>query len=103
LLSIKTHPLTSTRRWSVVGLLFLGMIISYVDRSNISAALTLPEFRKLFQLNPQDVGALQSAFFWSYAFLQVPAGYVVDRYGVKFPYAIAFIFWTMYVNCCMWN
>ncbi len=95
LLSIKIKPLTSAHRWSVVGLLFLGMIISYVDRSNITAALTLPEFRQLFHLNNQDVGALQSAFFWSYAFLQVPAGYVVDRYGVKRPYAIAFVFWSL--------
>jgi ACS family D-galactonate transporter-like MFS transporter len=95
LLSIKTKPLTSVQRWTVVGLLFLGMIISYVDRSNITAALTVPEFRQLFNLNSQDVGVLQSAFFWSYAFLQVPAGYVVDRYGVKGPYAIAFVFWSL--------
>jgi MFS family permease len=71
------------------------MIISYVDRSNITAALTLPEFRQFFHLNNQDVGTLQSAFFWSYAFLQIPAGYLVDRYGVKGPYAIAFVFWSL--------
>ncbi len=76
-------------------MLFLGMIISYVDRSNITAALTLPEFRQFFHLNSQDIGSLQSAFFWSYAFLQVPAGYLVDRYGVKGPYTIAFIFWSL--------
>jgi len=38
---------------------------------------------------------LNSAFFWSYAFLQIPAGWIVDRYGVKYPYAIAFFAWSL--------
>lgn len=36
-----------------------------------------------------------SAFFWSYALLQIPAGWAVDRFGVKWPYAIAFGFWSV--------
>ena len=28
-------------------------------------------------------------------FLQIPAGWLVDRYGVKFPYAIGFLFWSL--------
>ena len=72
------------------------MIIAYVDRANISVALALPAFRKLFQLTDSQRGALNSAFFWSYAFLQIPAGYVVDRYGVKWPYAISFVLWSLF-------
>ena len=82
-------------RWSVIGLLSLGMIIAYVDRANISVALVLPEFKTLFQLSDKDRGTLNSAFFWSYAFLQIPAGWLVDRYGVKIPYAIGFLFWSV--------
>lgn len=82
-------------RWTVIGLLSLGMIIAYVDRANISVALVLPEFKTLFQLSDKDRGTLNSAFFWSYAFLQIPAGWLVDRYGVKFPYAIGFFFWSL--------
>ena len=82
-------------RWSVIGLLSLGMIIAYVDRANISVALVLPEFKTLFQLSDKDRGTLNSAFFWSYAFLQIPAGWLVDRYGVKIPYAIGFLFWSL--------
>lgn len=86
----------SALRWAVVCLLSLGMIIAYVDRANISVALALPAFRKLFQLTDSQRGALNSAFFWSYAFLQIPAGYVVDRYGVKWPYAISFVLWSLF-------
>jgi MFS transporter, ACS family, D-galactonate transporter len=40
-------------------------------------------------------GLLNSAFFWSYALLQIPAGWVVDRFGVKRPYTVAFLAWTL--------
>ncbi len=84
-----------SRRWIIIGLLTLGTMIGYVDRSNISVALAVPDFRSLLHLTDQQRGTLNSAFFWSYAFLQIPAGWLVDRYGVKIPYAIAFLFWSL--------
>src|SRR4051794_2152509 len=83
------------RRWTVIGLLSLGMIIAYVDRTNFSVALAATDFKNLFHLTNSDRGALGSAFFWSYAFLQIPAGWLVDRYGVKFPYALSFFAWSL--------
>jgi ACS family D-galactonate transporter-like MFS transporter len=80
-------------RWSVLGLLTVAIIIAYVDRINLSSAL--PEMRKTFPLTPQASGILLSAFFWSYAALQPPAGWIIDRYGVKWPYAIAFFIWSL--------
>ena len=46
--------------------------------------LALPEFRQLFNLSDADRGLLNSAFFWTYALLQIPVGWLVDRYGTKF-------------------
>lgn len=80
-------------RWSVLGLLTVGIIIAYVDRINLSSAL--PEMRKSFPLTPEASGILLSAFFWSYAALQTPAGWIIDRFGVKWPYAIAFLIWSV--------
>jgi MFS family permease len=80
-------------RWPVVGLLTVGVIIAYVDRINLSSAL--PEIKKSIPLGPEASGVLLSAFFWSYALLQIPAGWAVDRFGVKWPYAIAFGFWSV--------
>jgi MFS family permease len=82
-------------RWIIVILLTLGTMIAYVDRSNISVALATPDFKRLFHLTDQQRGTLNSAFFWSYAFLQIPAGWLVDKYGVKIPYAVAFLFWSL--------
>src|SRR5437867_2375887 len=71
------------------------MIIAYVDRTNFSVALAAKDFKNLFRLTDVDRGTLGSAFFWSYAFLQIPAGWLVDRYGVKFPYALGFLAWSL--------
>ncbi len=87
--------MSSTRRWSIVILLSLGMVIAYIDRSNLSVALASDEVKRFFGLSDNDRGLLNSAFFWSYAFLQIPAGFLVDRFGVKTPYAIAFLFWSL--------
>jgi MFS family permease len=83
------------RRWVIVGLLSLGMILWYVSRTNLSVDLALPSFIKSFHLSDTDRGILNSAFFWAYAVLQIPAGWIADRYGVKLPYAISIVFWCM--------
>ena len=70
------------------------MIIAYIDRANLSVAVALPEFKQQFHLTDTQRGLLTSSFFWSYALLQIPAGFIVDRYGVKIPYAIGFLFWS---------
>ena len=83
----------SGRRWTIIGLLSLAAIIAYLSRSNIAVALATPEFIKSFHLSEIGRGMVNSAFFWAYAVLQIPAGWVVDRYGVKWPYALAVLFW----------
>ncbi|MCC6392667.1 MAG: MFS transporter [Bryobacterales bacterium] len=87
--------MTAARRWWIVCLLSLGMIIAYLDRANLSVALAAKDFIHEFSLTDNDRGLMNSAFFWSYAFLQIPAGFLVDRFGVKIPYAIAFAFWSV--------
>ncbi len=83
------------RRWSLVCLLSLGVIIAYVDRTNLSVSLADPAFKTFFQLNDEQRGLLNSVFFWSYALLQIPAGFFVDRFGVKYPLAIGFGLWCV--------
>jgi sugar phosphate permease len=83
------------RRWVIVGLLSLGAIIAYCARTNISAALAYKPFVQQFGLTDVERGVLDSAFFWSYMLLQIPTGWIVDRYGVKVPYAISFALWCL--------
>lgn len=83
------------KRWAIILLLCVGVIIAFVSRTNLSSALAYKPFVKMFHLTNVDRGALNSAFFWSYAALQIPAGYLVDRFGVKRPYAISFAIWCL--------
>lgn len=85
-------PERSNSRWLVVALLTLGIIIAYTDRINLSAAL--PAIRESFPLTAAASGVLLSAFFWAYTLLQTPAGWVVDRFGLKWPYAAAMLLWS---------
>jgi MFS family permease len=71
------------------------MVIAYIDRTSLSIAIAVPEFKNYFSLTDSQRGLLNSAFFWSYSLLQVPAGWVVDRFGVKVPYALGFLFWSV--------
>ena len=47
----------SARRWSIVVLLCLGMVIAYVDRTALSVAIAVPDFRDHFGLDGQPAGA----------------------------------------------
>jgi ACS family D-galactonate transporter-like MFS transporter len=68
------------RRWGIGVLLGMGVLINYIDRISLSVAA--PQIQEAFKLTPVQLGFLFSSFFWSYALLQVPAGIVLDRYGV---------------------
>jgi ACS family D-galactonate transporter-like MFS transporter len=89
----ETRGSTGWARWGVVGLLFAAVLINFVDRGNLSVA-AVPLMKEL-QLSPPAMGVLLSVFFWTYALLQVPAGYIVDRFGFKVVYAVAFVVWSL--------
>jgi ACS family D-galactonate transporter-like MFS transporter len=81
--------------WRILVLLTIGWMIAYVDRISMSAALADKAFIKEFALTNIERGWLGSAVFWAYAIVQLPMGWVVDRYGVKWPYAICFTLWCI--------
>ncbi len=81
------------RRWIVVALIFFGILISYVDRGNLAVAA--PLLMREFNLSPASMGTLLSSFFWTYALFQIPAGYLVDRLGIRLVYAGAFLIWSL--------
>src|ERR1700686_3208341 len=80
-------------RWGMIGLLFFAILINYIDRGNLSIA-AVPLMHD-FGVSAGRMGSLLSAFFWTYALLQVPAGYMVDRFGLKWTYGAAFLLWSV--------
>lgn len=70
-------------------------MIAYFDRVNLSVALAGGSLVRSLGLSDADRGLLNSAFFLSYAALQIPAGWLVDRYGAKVPFALGFLAWCL--------
>jgi ACS family D-galactonate transporter-like MFS transporter len=84
---------TNARRWTIVGLLFTASLINYFDRATLSVAL--PLISTELHLGPEAKGVLLSAFFWSYALLQIPMGVLADRVNLRWLYAAAFTLWSV--------
>ena len=82
----------TSRRWTIVWLLFIASLINYLDRSSIS--LALPLISKDLHLGPESKGVLLSAFFWTYAFMQIPVGWAADRVNLRWLYFFAFVLWS---------
>jgi MFS family permease len=84
--------LTRGARWTIVGLLATALFINYVDRGALPTAAHLIQDELGF--SPSRLGVLLSAFFWSYALLQVPVGWLAERFGAQRILAAGLIVWA---------
>ena len=75
----------------VVALLTLAAFINYVDRGNLATAG--PLIRDQLGLSNTQLGLLLSAFFWSYAPGQLPAGWLAERVNARLVLACGLAVW----------
>ncbi len=68
-------------RWTVLFLLCLMYLITYLDR--VSLANTAPLISQEFGFSRVTMGVIFSAFVWAYALFQVPGGWMGDRFGPR--------------------
>ena len=81
-------------RWLLIWLCFLANAIGYIDRANL--AIAAHGIQAELHIGPAEMGLILSAFFWTYAFMQMPAGWVVDRIGVRISLTVAVIWWSLF-------
>ena len=84
--------LTAVVRWSIVGLLAAALFINYVDRGAVPTAAHL--IQDELGLSAGQLGVLFSAFFWTYSILQIPVGWVAERYGAHRVLAAGLTLWA---------
>jgi MFS family permease len=91
----------SPQRWWLLVLLFVAMLISYMHRSALSVAIGAKSSSMTtdLHLSEASIGLLLSGFFWVYSFMQVPSGWLVDRFGVKRAYSLGYAFWSITSAC----
>jgi MFS transporter, ACS family, D-galactonate transporter len=80
-------------RWTIAALLFVGIVINYFDRVNLSVAAK--PLQAAYGLSAFQYGIILSSFLWSYALLQIPVGQLLDSFGVKWLVRIGTILWSL--------
>ncbi|KWA15663.1 MFS transporter [Burkholderia territorii] len=82
----------SRKRLIILALLFVTVVINYLDRSNLSIAA--PALFKELNIDPVRAGLVFSAFGWTYALMQIPGGWLVDKVSPRVLYAGALALWS---------
>ena len=72
--------MTCRRAW-IATLIFLAVVINYMDRIALSVAAK--SIVAEFGFTPVQMGYLFSAFLWTYVVCLIPLGLLVDRVGTK--------------------
>ncbi|MGA2408858.1 MAG: ACS family MFS transporter [Candidatus Binataceae bacterium] len=81
------------RRYTVVLLFAMATALCYIDRVNISIAIIPLARAKGY--DPAAKGLVLSTFFWGYLWLQMPGGWVADRFGGKRILAAGVALWSL--------
>ncbi|MBV8259735.1 MAG: MFS transporter [Paraburkholderia sp.] len=84
----------SKARYRILGLLAVGTMINYLDRTVLGIAA--PQLTKELGINAALMGVMFSAFSWSYVVAQIPGGVFLDRFGSKFTYWISMTLWSLF-------
>jgi len=83
-------------RYLMVGLATLMAVLLYMDRFCLGFFLTY--IREDLRLTDSQSSLLLSAFFWTYALGQVPAGWLSDRFGARAMLALYILFWSLFTG-----
>ncbi|MBN6037615.1 MFS transporter [Amycolatopsis sp. 195334CR] len=89
----KLSTKASRVRVLVAVMLFVTVVINYLDRSNLSIAM--PAIAGEMDLSKAQQGLLLSAFGWTYAALQIPGGWLVDRVPARVLYPVCLVLWSL--------
>jgi len=87
------------RRWmQIIPAAFVMYTIAFIDRTNISLALR--DISVNLQMDPAQAGGAAGAFFWGYSVLQIPGGYLANRWSAKRVVSVLLIIWGLCAMAC---
>lgn len=80
-------------RYQVLFLIFVNVVINYMDRSNLAVAAS--DIGKEFRFSSVQMGLIFSAFSWTYLLFQIPGGILVKRFAPRILYTISLVSWSL--------
>jgi len=83
-------------RSRIIGVTMLVAFILYLDRNCIGEIVKTVSFHSDLKLTDTEIGRILSAFYFSYALFQVPAGWASDRFGARAVLAIYIVLWSLF-------
>jgi MFS family permease len=91
----KAERSTSVRH-AILSVLTLMSVLLYLDRFAVGIA---SEFiREDLHMTQTQMSWFISAFFWSYALCQVPAGWLSDRFGGRVMLSVYIMLWSLFTG-----
>jgi ACS family glucarate transporter-like MFS transporter/ACS family D-galactonate transporter-like MFS transporter len=81
-------------RYAILLLIFVITTFNYADRATLS--VTGSAMRAEFGFDAIRMGYIFSAFSWAYVASQLPAGWLLDRFGARRVYAASIFFWSLF-------
>lgn len=84
---------TNRHKFKVLTLIFISVVINYMDRTNLSIAAA--QMKEDLSISTVQMGMLFSAFAWTYSFLQIPGGILADRIKARVFYPVIMIGWSL--------
>jgi ACS family D-galactonate transporter-like MFS transporter len=81
------------RRWTIAFLLGFGVLVNYFDRVNLS--VSHDSLVSEFGITDITFGFLLGAYNWTYAACQLPAGVLLDRFGVRRIGCVSTLLWSI--------
>ncbi|MDM5334696.1 MFS transporter [Ureibacillus composti] len=91
---MQNNQRNNKKRYTILALLFLGWCLSYLDRMAMNVGIV--EIAKDFNLSPSVMGVVLSSFFAGYALMQLPGGWLADKFGSRKVITIAIFFWSLF-------
>jgi len=84
---------TSAGAWSLVGVIWLGMVLNYVDRQ--VAFSIFPVLRSQLAFTESQLGLVGSIFIWTYSLVNPFAGYLADRVRRESLMTASVVLWSL--------
>lgn len=81
------------RRWLILVLVFLAVVLSYIDRQIVS--VLKPTIKTAFEMDDRGFALLVNAFVLCYAGAYPVAGWLVDRFGAGRIMQVGIIGWSI--------
>jgi ACS family glucarate transporter-like MFS transporter len=83
-------------RHRIIGVTMLMAFILYLDRICMGEIVKSASFNNDLRLTNEEIGRVLGAFFFTYALLQVPAGWASDRFGARPMLTIYIVLWSFF-------